>query len=377
MAGLGVNEPLIGQPGSRWRLQTPALVIDLDAMEANIAAMAAWAKGKRIALRPHAKTHKSPDVARRQIAAGAIGICCATLGEAETIAEAGIAGVHITSPVVPAGKLERLARLNATAERLSLVADHPDNVEALAAVAERSGRPLNLVLDVDTGIGRTGVADTQMGLALARRIAATKVLRLAGVQGYAGNLQHIYDVAERRAAMPERMQLTKNVVGALREAGLAPAIITGGGTGTYQLDAEFGLLSELQGGSYIFMDVDYAKVEQPGGIVFKPALFVQASVVSASYDDHITVDAGLKAFATDGKAPVPMAGAPAGATYRFRGDEHGLVDLPAGAVKPKLGDYITLFNPHCDPTVNLHNVFHVVRGDMLVDIWPVAARGRV
>ena len=376
---LGPNAHLIGVPGSRALLQTPALVIDLDAFEWNVAALARWAADAGMTVRPHAKTHKSPEVARRQIAAGAVGICCATLGEAATMVEAGIPGVHITSPVVPAGKLDRLARLNARAERLSVVCDHPTNLEALEAVARASGRLLSVVIDVDTVGGRTGVAGTQSALALAETIRRSTHLVLAGVQGYAGSLQHIYDYGQRRTAMDEKMALTGQVVAALREAGHRVPVVTGGGTGSHRLDREYGLLSELQCGSYVFMDVDYADVAQgeSEGPVFRPALFVQATVVSASYDDHVTIDAGLKALAPDAKPPRVVAGAPDGSTYLYRGDEHGCIQLPAGAAQPALGATVTLFAPHCDPTVNLHGLYHVVRDDTLVDVWPVAARGRI
>jgi len=375
VGALGPNEGLIGVPGSRALLQTPALVVDLDAFEANVATMAAWAREAGLAVRPHAKTHKSPDVARRQIAAGAVGVCCATLGEAEMMVEAGIPGVHITSPVVGAGKLERLARMNARAERLSVVCDHPDNLEALEAAAKRSGRMLSVVIDVDTAMGRTGVAGTQSATALAQRLAKSVHLAYAGVQGYAGSLQHIYDADARRQAMGEKMALTGQVAAALTEGGFRPAVVTGGGTGTHRLDREYGLLTELQPGSYIFMDVDYAAVDLAGSS-FRPALFVDASVVSASYDDHVTVDAGLKALAPDAKLPQVASGAPKGSTYAYRGDEHGCITLGPGE-RPKLGDRVTLFAPHCDPTVNLHDLYHLVRGDTLVGIWKIEGRGRV
>ena len=376
--GRGPNEALISRPGSRRLLQTPALVVDLDAFEGNLKAMADWSRGAGLRLRPHAKTHKSPEIARRQIALGAIGICCATLGEAEAMIEAGIPGVHITSPVVPAGKLARLADLNARALRFSVVCDNPANLEALEAAAAQSGRMLSVVIDCDTGIGRTGVAGTQTALALAERLKASRHLVFAGVQGYAGTLQHIYDYQARKAAMPDMMSLTGQVVQALRDSGMPAPIVTGGGTGSCRLEQDYGLLTEVQAGSYVFMDVDYADVDLTGdGGSFRPALFVQGSVVSCSYDDHVTIDAGTKAVARDAKPARVAAGAPAGSTYDYRGDEHGCITVPAGAALPTLGSPVTLFTPHCDPTVNLHDVYHVVQGDTLVDIWPIEARGRV
>lgn len=380
---LGPNAHLIGVAGSRARLNTPALLLDLDALERNIAGMAAFARNHGIGLRPHSKTHKSVEIARLQIAAGALGICCTTMGEAEVIAGAGIPGVLITSPVVQPDKIARLVELNGKAEGLMVVADDPANVAALADAAAAAGKPLTVLVDVEVGSRRTGVQSAQAATALARQIADSASLRFGGVQGYAGNLQHRYDYAERKTASEEMTRWLRQVVDALTAEGLAPAIVTGGGTGTHELDARAGLMTELEVGSYAVMDVDYGDValRENEPRPFEDALFVRASVVSATHDDFAVTDAGLKAFATDAPSPPRIArGAPEGASYGFAGDEHGRVfyDTSAGGTGKRLavGDAVECVTPHCDPTVNLYDHYHVVRGDTLVAIWPVDARGR-
>jgi D-serine deaminase-like pyridoxal phosphate-dependent protein len=368
---------LIGRQGARRDLNTPVLVVELDALERNIARMAATAAQAGVRLRPHAKTHKSLDIARRQVAAGAVGVCCAKLGEAEAMGRGGIAGVHITSPVVGRLAVARLAALNETAERLSVVADHPDNVEALAKAASAE-RPLGVFVDLDPGLRRTGVASPEAAVALARRIQGHASLRYEGLQMYCGREQHIEDYAERRAAIAERTEYLKATVAALAAAGATPPVITGGGTGTHRIDLELGVFTELQVGSYAFMDDQYAACDLAGDgeAPFDFSLFVDARVVSANAKGLVTLDGGFKAFATEGKPPTVAAGAPAESRFLFMGDEHGA--LVGAGIEEALGvgDVVTLHTPHCDPTVNLYDSYHVVRGDTLVDIWPIQGRGR-
>ncbi len=373
------NTTLIGEPGGRARLDTPALLLDLDALEANIAAMAAHARAAGIALRPHAKTHKSVAIARRQIEAGACGICCATLGEAEVMAAAGIPGVHITSPLVTEPKIARLIALNGTAHRgLSVVVDHPANLAALDHAAGAAGQALDILVDVEAGQGRTGVADEAALRVLVAAARSARGLRFRGVQSYSGNLQHVAVRAERGARALAQGRALAAMVARLRRDGIDVPIVTGGGTGTFDLDPESSAYTELQVGSYVFMDVDYQRALADGTNAppFQTALFVATAVVSVNAPDHVTTDAGLKCFATDGPAPVPAAGAPPDSRYAFFGDEHGKLILPQGAARPALGARLECVTPHCDPTVNLYDVYHVVRGDSLVDIWPVDARGR-
>ena len=363
-------------PFPRADLPTPALVLDRAALERNIARMAVFAAARGLALRPHAKTHRSADIGRLQVAAGAVGLCCAKLGEAEALAAEGLANLHLTSPVVTPDGIARLVALNARCEGLSVVADHPENVRALAARAG-SGRPLAVLVDIDPGIHRTGVASPEAAVALAAEIAAADNLALGGVQYYCGTQQHIQSFAERRAAIADRTDYLRTVLDALRAAGHAIPVVTGGGTGSFLIDAELGVLTELQAGSYLFLDREYGDCELAVGDapVFEPALFVDATVISANHPGMVTVDAGLKALASDAGPPVVAGGAPAGSRYVFMGDEHGAV-VSEEAVLPELGARVTLQPGHCDPTVNLHDAYWVIVDDQVVDCWPVTARGR-
>lgn len=376
MSDIDLHRDLIGQQGSRLRLNTPVLIIDRDALQRNIEAMAAFARANGLALRPHAKTHKSVEIAKLQLAAGAAGVCCAKLGEAETLAAGGVEDILITSPVVTPQAIERLLRLHGRVKRLSVVTDNPANVDAFVAAASPGSKPLDLLVDVDPGIRRTGVADAEAAVALARQISKTPSLRFAGVQYYCGVQQHIESYADRRAAIAERTAYLETVLSALRGAGCAPAVVTGGGTGTHRIDAELGVLTELQAGSYVFMDKQYndCDLDGRGAAAFETALFVDAHVISANSSSMATIDAGFKALSTDGGAPVVVAGAPAGATFVFMGDEHGA--LIAADHRFRIGDHVSLAVPHCDPTVNLYDAYHVVRDDVLINIWPVSARGR-
>lgn len=361
-------------PLLRADLPTPALVIELPALERNIATMADWARAKGIVLRPHAKTHKSGTIALRQVAAGAVGVCCAKLGEAEALADEGVEDILITSPVVAKQAVARLARLRARMPRLAVVVDHPDNVDRLtAAMGERS---IDVLVDVDTGSHRTGVSSPDAAVALAGRIGRYPNLRYRGVQFYCGTLQHVASAAERQRALSERTDYLGQVLADLRAAGLEAEIVTGGGTGSFMIDAELGILNELQPGSYIFLDRQYRDCERDGPS-FGVALAIDTRVVSANQPGCVTVDAGLKAMATEAGPPVVLCGADPASRYLFMGDEHGMLVTPAGADDPALDALVTLLPPHCDPTVNLHDRYAVCEGDRVVAFWPVSARGRL
>jgi 3-hydroxy-D-aspartate aldolase len=375
---LTLHEHLIGRQGSRKSLNTPALVLDVEALDRNIAAMAAFAAASGLKLRPHAKTHKSVDIARRQIEAGALGVCCAKLGEAEALAAGGTQGILITSPVVGEPAVERLVALAGKHPSLMQSCDHPDAVAAIGAAAKAAGVTLTLLVDLDPGLHRTGVADAAACVALARQIDAHPGLSFGGVQFYCGAEQHIEAFADRREAIVAKTAKLTEAIDALKAAGLAAGLVTGGGTGSHAIDAELGVFTELQVGSYIFMDRQYGdcalREDQPSP--FETSLMVDARVISASHPMLVTVDAGLKAFATEAGPPPILAGAPEGSAYRFMGDEQGAIVPPKGVAPPRLGERVTLGAPHCDPTVNLYDAYHVVRGDTLEAIWPVTARGR-
>jgi len=364
---------LVGRPGSRWRLPTPALVVDLDAFEANVARMAERARAAGVALRPHAKTHKSAWVAQRQIEAGAVGVCCAKLGEAEALAAAGVADILVTSPVASLEVAERAAALARSGVRLALSVDSPDGVATLGSAAKSAGLVLPVQIDVDVGTHRTGVVTPNDALALAVAIAAAPALGLRGVQGYGGNWQHTKGAENRLESAREGMARLNAVVQTLRGHAHAVEVITGGGTGTNAADRELGVLNELQAGSYIFMDNQYVDAlgdDEDGA--FASSLFVQAQVISANAPRWVTLDAGLKAFATDGPKPRAVT-APFGPDdYFFFGDEHGGLMRPEGTAIA-LGQRVELTAPHCDPTVDRYEAFHLVRGDVLEAIVPIEA----
>lgn len=367
---------LIGQQGGRKAFNTPVLIIELDALERNIATMAAFAKERGIALRPHAKTHKSADIAKKQIAAGAVGVCCAKLGEAEAMVDGGVGAILITSPVVSAPAIARLMKLNARIPDLRVTVDNPANVSALAAAAKAAGKALQVLIDIDPGIRRTGVPSPEAAVDVGKRIQQYPELRYLGVQYYCGREQHIESFADRRSAVVDRTTYLETVIEALTKISLAPGVVTGGGTGTHRIDVDLGVLNELQVGSYVFMDRQYNECDLTGSgaVPFETSLQIDARVVSANTPGLATIDAGFKAMATDGGPPTVISGAPAGSVFHFMGDEHGLI-VP-GEVMLAIGDIVTLAAPHCDPTVNLYDFFHVVRGETLVDIWQVQGRGR-
>jgi 3-hydroxy-D-aspartate aldolase len=372
---IDLHRHLIGQQGARAALNTPALVIDRDALERNIETMAAFAEASGVALRPHAKTHKSIDIAKLQVKAGALGVCCAKLGEAEVLAEGGIDAILITSPVVTRQAIARMVALHGKIGGLSVVADNPDNVDALAAAFKGAAKALPVIVDIDPGIHRTGVASPEAAVALAKKIKDAPSLSFAGVQFYCGAQQHIESFADRRAAIEERTAYLRSVIDALVAADLAPAIVSGGGTGTHRIDAALGVFTELQVGSYVFMDKQYADCDLAGdgAVPFENALLVDTHVISASAPGMATLDAGFKALSTDGGSPAIIEGAPKECAFFFMGDEHSAL---IGGHTLKVGDRVVLSPPHCDPTVNLYDAFHVVRGGTLIDIWPVSARGR-
>ena len=374
-----LHEHLIDQQGSRADLNTPVLVLDVEALDRNIQRMAALAANHGVALRPHAKTHKSVDIAQRQKKAGAVGVCCAKIGEAEVLAEGGVAGILITSPVAAPAAIIRLAALAAQADGLMAVVDHTDVAEHIDAALAAAETKLDVIIDIDPGIARTGVASAEAAVALAKIIAASPNLEYRGVQFYCGSQQHIENYAERRAAIVERTAYLRQVIAALTAAGFVPEIVTGSGTGTHRIDLEIGVFTEYQTGSYVFMDKQYLDCDltgDDGEPPFEVALAVDARVVSANHSGLVTIDAGYKSLSTDGGVAVVQRGAPETAFFAFMGDEHAALIAPGIGTQLAPGDPVSLTVPHCDPTVNLYDNYHVVAGDTLIDIWPVSARGR-
>jgi D-serine deaminase-like pyridoxal phosphate-dependent protein len=370
-----LNAKLIGARSGRRELATPALVIDLKSFERNVAAMQAHCDRVGLKLRPHAKTHKSVAVAQRQIEAGAVGQCCAKLGEAEALAEGGIDGLLVTSPVVSPQAFARVSALNAKLAEFMIVADSIHCVDGYARAGEASGKRLKVLVDVDIGLHRTGIRPGEPALVLAKRIASSPHLEFVGLQGYAGQLQHIGEFEERRSKSLEALKELGATRDAILAAGIPCPIVSGGGTGTFNIDGDARVFTELQAGSYIFMDKQYGEVRiaNAAPLPFESALFVQTTVISANMPGLATTDAGFKAFATDAGAPLLHSGAPEGASYFFFGDEQGGIMLGSHLLEP--GSVVTCTAPHCDPTVNLYDAYHVVDGERLVDIWPIEARG--
>ncbi|MBL8583619.1 MAG: DSD1 family PLP-dependent enzyme [Rhizobiaceae bacterium] len=362
-----------GRVSRRDELPTPALVLDVDALDRNIGAMIARTAAMGVALRPHAKAHKCVEVAQRLYRAGAVGACCATIAEAEAMARGGLPGILLTSCLVTPDSIERLSRLVASGADISAVVDSALGVDLLGQAAENAGRRIGVLVDIDVGVGRAGCVEIADIVALAQRIRDIPQLEYRGVQAYWGNLQQVMPFAERRSRVEVQAERLRSILAVLREAGLAPEIVSGSGTGTHAIDGRLGLFTEIQAGSFLFLDSCYGSVPTSDGeAAFEPSLYVAASVTTATRPGRVIVNAGLKAFATDNGKPMPMRGAPAGAAYRFMGDEHGALDFDGAT--PPLGATIEFLTSHCDPTVNLHSAYHVVSGESVVDVWPVVGR---
>jgi len=355
---------------------TPALVIDLDAMERNLATMAVFARSHGIRLRPHAKMHKSVAIAKAQIAAGAVGVCVQKLSEAEVLADAGIADIYISNEVIDAAKLTGVAAL-AGRINLAIAVDSILGVDRLAEACKAAGSAPNVFVEIDVGQGRCGVSPAAAG-ALARHVVS-RGLRFAGLQAYQGGAQHKRGAAEREAAAHVAASLVREAQISIASAGIECPLVTGGGTGTFVFDTTSGVYGELQAGSYLFMDGEYADIEPAEHAPrFEHALFVKSQVMSRAAS-HVVVDAGIKAYAID--AGLPRAWRRELEMVNF-GDEHGILK-PSGsgsaADLPLLGETVWLVPGHCDPTVNLHDVYVAVRGGLergvVEALWPVDTRG--
>jgi D-serine deaminase-like pyridoxal phosphate-dependent protein len=357
---------------SRQWVPTPALVIDMAVLERNIAAMAGFAATSGIHLRPHAKSHKCVAIARRQITAGAVGISCATLDEIAAMVIGEVPGLLLTSPIAGTPKLTQLGQLLRRDPNIMVVADDPAGVAELAALSMEVGARIRVLVDIDVGQQRTGCRTAAAAVALAQQINGTPGLEFCGVQAYAGHIQHIVAHGERSSAATAVAEQIRTLCVALKAAQLAPRIVTGAGTGTAEIDVTQGVYTELQPGSYVFMDVDYLRVE---GVStdYQPSLFVDATVVSVQGDGHVTTDAGTKAFALNGPAPLP-ATRERGWTYSYDGDEFGRITLAPYSRRPTRGERLALIVSHCDPTVVLYPQYVCVRGDRVEGCWPIEAR---
>ena len=369
-------QPPPAVPGMREEeIDTPALLVDLDAFEANLDTMAALVAKTGAKLRPHAKTHKSPVVARLQMARGAVGQCVQKVGEAEVLAWGGVPDVLVSNEVVGAAKLARAAAL-ARIGKLAICADSAAHIVAIEAAAEEAGLRLPVLVEIDVGGGRCGVVPGPEAVALARQIAASKHLIFGGLQAYHGRAQHLRTPPERRAAITNASDGARRTVEQLRQQGLDCPIVGGAGTGTFALEAGSGVYTELQAGSYCFMDADYGRnldeAGQPVGL-FRHALFVLATVISATRPGLAVLDVGHKGVAVDAGPPLVWQRPdirPTGCS-----DEHTNLDVGSETAAPKIGEKLRLVPGHCDPTVDRHDWYVGVRAGRVECLWPVAARG--
>jgi D-serine deaminase-like pyridoxal phosphate-dependent protein len=366
-----MTAPRVGDPLSR--LDTPSMLVDLRAMERNIARFMRRFHGSSVRVRPHAKTVKSPVLARLLIDAGARGMCVAKLSEAEVLAEGGIDDLLITTEIVGERKLERLVRLLAAHPEVKLVIDDAGAASALNAALRRTQLTATVLIDVDVGQRRTGVLPGAPALALARHSAGLESLKLVGLQGYEGHLQQLADANDREARCRAALGLLVDTAQQLRDAGFAIDIVTTGGTGTAEICAQHPGITEIQPGSFVFMDSTYRKIV---GAEYDCALTISSTVLSRPRACEAVIDAGLKSLSTDSGFAEPKT--QPRLRYRPAGDEHGILSWdPADGIELAIGDRLELIPSHIDTTINLHDVYYAHRDDRIEAIWPVSARGRV
>ena len=354
-------------------VDTPCLMLELDAFERNLKRLPESLAGRNIRLRPHAKSHKCPEIALRQIALGAAGVCVQKVSEAAALIAGGVPDVLIANEVVGTPKVKLLAELNQRAH-VAVCADDAGNVAALDAAARAAGVTLDVLVEIDVGAGRCGVQPGAPAVALAAQVATCRNLRFAGLQAYQGSAQHMRKVSERRAAIARAVEHVRTTTRLLSAAGIPCDYVTGAGTGSYMFEAASSVYHELQAGSYIFMDADYAKNDwtESGIPQFEHSLFVWTTVMSAPAPERVVVDAGLKASSID--SGMPRVADYADVEYVKASDEHGVLQV-TGATRFKVGDKLRLIPGHCDPTVNLYDWFVCLRNGRVEALWPITARG--
>jgi len=359
-------------------LETPCLVLDLDQLEKNITCVHQHASSKGKKVRPHAKTHKCSEIARLQVTNGATGICVAKLSEAEGLIKSNFDNILITGPVVGRNKIENLAALVAKSPSLMVVLDHAEIAAALNYQLAQHQLTMNVLLDIDVGLHRTGVKPAD-GPALAAYIQSLSNLHLSGIQAYAGHLQHLPSFQERYDASRISLQPAQDLFKELRKTIKTCSIFSGAGTGTWNIDTELAELTELQVGSYVLMDAEYLNIgSAPGETRFTslaPALKLMTTVISTNQEKFVTVDAGLKTLYQHGGIPEVVGPAGYDLEYDWFGDEYGCLTPRKNTLLPPINTVAELFVSHCDPTVNLFDVFYVVRDDEVIDTWSIDLRG--
>lgn len=359
-------------------IQTPALVLDLDALERNIVKMGDYARAHGMRHRVHGKMHKSVDVAKLQERlGGAVGVCCQKVSEAEVFARAGIRDILVSNQVRDAAKIDRLARLPKLGARTIVCVDDPVNVGELSEAAQRHGTEIECFVEIDCGAGRCGVTTTPEVVAIARAIDAAGGLKFTGIQAYQGAMQHLDLYADREARLDAAIAMVRDAADGLKAAGLEPELVSGGGTGSYYFESNSGVFNELQCGSYAFMDADYGRIlDEHGNRIdhgeWENALFILTQVMSHAKPDKAICDAGLKAQSVDSGLPVVFGRGDV--EYVKCSDEHGVIADPGGVLN--VGDKLKLVPGHCDPTCNVHDWYVGVRGGKVETVWPVSARGK-
>jgi len=359
-------------------IQTPCLILDLDALERNIRKMGEYAKAHGMRHRSHGKMHKSVDVQKLQERlGGAVGVCCQKVSEAEVFARGGIKDILISNEVRDLAKIDRLARLPKFGARIIVCVDDAANVAELSDAAQKHGTTLECLVEIDCGQGRCGVGAASGAVEIAQAIDAAPGLKFAGIQAYQGSMQHLENYADRKAKLNEAIAATKAVVAALKEAGLNPELVSGGGTGSYYFESNSGVYNELQCGSYAFMDADYGRIKDRHGNridrgEWENALFILTSVMSHAKPDQAVCDAGLKVQSLD--SGLPVIHGRDDVTYLSASDEHGVIEDLRGALR--INEKLKLIPGHCDPTCNLHDWYVGVRKGKVEAVWPVSARGK-
>lgn len=366
-AAVGMNEKDI---------QTPCLVVDLDALEENIATMRDLCANMGVRHRVHGKMHKSSDVAHLQMELGkACGICCQKVSEAESFARAGIKDVLVSNQVRDPAKIDRLAKMPKLGARTIVCVDDMENISELSEAAQKHGTEIEVLVEIDCGAGRCGVVYGEPVVVLAKAIDAAPGLKFAGLQAYQGAAQHVVDFEERKAFFDKAIEQVRVTVDLLKEAGLECDIVGGAGTGSYYFEGKSGVYNEMQCGSYAFMDADYGRINNDKGEridEFKNSLFILTSVMSHAKAEKAICDAGLKAQSVDSGLPVIFGRDDV--EYIKCSDEHGVIADPNGVLD--INEKLKLVPGHCDPTCNVHDWYVGVRGGKVEKIWPVSARGK-
>lgn len=369
----GISIPPVARAGDALdAIDTPSLILDLDIFEENLRTMQVLAERHGVALRPHAKAHKCPDIALRQIALGAVGICCQKVSEAVPFVLAGVRDVHISNEVLGAGKLALLARLAGQAT-VTICVDHARAVDALSEAVQAHGVRLGVLVEIDVGQKRCGVQTPADAVALARRVVSAPGLEFMGLQAYHGSLQHKRSLMLRQRACHRAARRVRKFLAAFARAGIECRRVTGGGTGSAEFDVACGVYTEIQAGSYPFMDTQYASIDWDDSLAFKHSLFLAGTVMSTPAPDRAVVDVGLKSTSAEHGAPRALPGSP----WRCVAinDEHTILHAPRAGVLPALGTQVRLIPSHVDPTFNLHDTIVAIRGQKVEAVWPISARG--